>query len=290
MSKKPIDFKKPTFALNWLDTAVDLERRKLAKCPVLPDMAPGHEAAQGWAYVVVGYFLLEQAFKLLLHLRKISPARTHTLSSELYDLLPDQDKMVLREYYRDYREANDRAAGFPFHDLDSFLSNLDGQRNSRGRFVGSFDWRYYLIENMYGSAMPVVSIDLLHEVAYGAARIIEYLVHGRFEPSKYTYSHRLHWPRKKKYSEWMTVRINTPGLTLPEDGLEILWGPDYRDRHDFIVHQKGRFAICFDKLPNDQTLSIVDKRAEVEAFDVDEGFRSVGIVRHSPTRPHGPIR
>ncbi|MDE2981074.1 MAG: hypothetical protein OXU74_07755 [Gemmatimonadota bacterium] len=280
MSKKQIDFKDPVFALNWLDTAIGFERRKLSKCPVLPDMAPGHEAAQGWAYVVAGYFLLEQAFKLLLHLRKTSPARTHTLSSELYDLLPDNEKDTLREYYRDYREACDRATGFPFRNLDSFLSNLDGQQTSSGRFVGSFDWRYYLIEKMTGAAMPIVSIEMLHEVAYGATRIMEYLVHGRFEPSQYTYSHRMHWPRKRKYLEWMTVRINTPELHLPESGLEILWGPDYRHRYDFLIHHgNGRFNIGFNKLPKDQGIQIIDKRDEVEAFDPDEGFKSIGIVR-----------
>ena len=271
MGKKPIDFKDPLFALNWLDTAIDFERRKLTKCPVVPDMAPGHEAAQGWAYVVAGYFLLEQAFKLLLHLRKTPPARTHTLSSELYDLLPDKDKNILREYYRDYREGCDRATGFPFRDLDSFLSNLDGQQTSGGRFVGSFDWRYYLIEKMYGAAMPIVGIEMLHEVAYCATRIIEYLVHDRFEPSQYTYSHRMHWPRKRKYLEWMTVRMNTPGLNLPESGLEILWGPDHRDRYDFLV-QRGqeRFDIYFEELPQNPGVRIVDKRDEVEAFDADE--------------------
>ena len=288
MSKKPIAFKDPLFALNWLDTAIDFERRKLTKCPVLPDMAPGHEAAQGWAYVIAGYFLLEQAFKLLLHLRKIPPARTHALSSDLYARLPAKDKDILREYYRDYREGCDHATGFPFQDLDSFLSNLDGQQTSGGRFVGSFDWRYYLIEKMSGSTMPIVSIEMLHEVAYGATCIIEYLVHDRFEPSRYTYSHRMYWVRKRKYLEWMTVRINTPGLDLPEGGLEILWGPDYRDRYDFLIHQgNGRFTIGFNKLPEDQGLQIMDKSDEVEAFDADEGFRSIGVVRPSPRGPRG---
>ncbi|MDE2782529.1 MAG: hypothetical protein OXK77_06210 [Gemmatimonadota bacterium] len=266
MSKKPIDFKDPIFAHHWLDTAISFERRKLAKSPVLPDLAPGHEAAQGWAYVVAGYFLLEQALKLLLHLRSIPPARTHALSSELYDLLPDKDRDILREYYRDYREACDHAAGFPFRDLDRFLSNLDGQQNSSGRFIGSFDWRYYLIEKMSGASMPIVSIDILHEIVYGATCIIEYLVHDNFEPSKYTYSHRMHWPRQRKYLEWIEARINTPGLKVPENGLEILWGPDYRGRYDFLIHcGQGQFSICFGELPEDQGRP-VDKRSEVEAF------------------------
>ena len=248
--------------------------------------APTRNARLSTAHA--GYFLLEQAFKLLLHLRKIPPARTHTLSSELYDLLPAKDKDILREYYRDYREGCDHATGFPFQDLDSFLSNLDGQQTSGGRFEGSFAWRYYLIEKMYGAAMPIVSIEMLHEVAYCATRIIEYLVHNRFEPSQYTYSHRMHWPRKRKYMDWMTVRTNTPGLSLPGRSLEILWGPDHRDRYDYLIHQgNGQFNIGFSKLSKEHGLRIIDKRDELEAFDADEGFRSIGVVGYSPRGSHG---
>ena len=230
MSRKPIDFKTPNFALAWLDAALDMEKKKLEKCPVANDMVPGFEVATAWAYVVSGYFLVEQAFKLLLYLRKKKPKRTHThtLSSDLFDQLPSADRALLREYYHDFRCAFDGAGTFPFSALDDYLFNLDGAKNREGKHVGSFDWRYYLIENMYGDAMPTVGIEFLHEIAYGLSRIIEYAVHEKFEPSRYTYSYRLRWPRKRKYGHWLTVRRNSHDWDTSRPRLEILWGPDYR--------------------------------------------------------------
>ena len=52
-------FKEPLWVIMWLGTALRAEQRKYEKCPVLPDMVPGHEAAEAWGYVVAGYILLE---------------------------------------------------------------------------------------------------------------------------------------------------------------------------------------------------------------------------------------
>ena len=57
-----IDFKDLLWITAWLDTALEKEKEKYEKCPVIPDMVPGHEAAQGWGYVCTEYFLLEEAF------------------------------------------------------------------------------------------------------------------------------------------------------------------------------------------------------------------------------------
>lgn len=279
MTKQPIDFKEPILALKWLDTALDMEKKKLAKCPVARDMVPGYEVATAWAYVVSGYFLVEQALKLLLDLREKQPTRTHTLSSELFDHLPSADRALLREYYHDFRCAFDGASTFPFSTLDDYLANLDGAKNRKGQHVGSFDWRYYLIENRYGDAMPTVGIEFLHETAYGVNRIIEYAVHERFEPSRYTYSYRLRWPREKKYSHWLTVRRNSHDWDRPRLRLEILWGPDYRRWFDFIIFdEESTPRLGFGKMPEDHGLAVVDMRAEVDAFDVKEGYRSIGVT------------
>ena len=76
-----ITYKDPLWIMAWLDTALKKEREKYRKCPVTPDLAPGHETAQGWGYVVTGYFLVEQSFKALLHIcgEKDVP-KTHSLS------------------------------------------------------------------------------------------------------------------------------------------------------------------------------------------------------------------
>ncbi len=78
---KGIRFKDRTWVLAWLDTALEKEKEKYAKCPVIPDMVPGHEAAQGWGYVVAGYALVEQSFKALLHLREKNVPARHSLSN-----------------------------------------------------------------------------------------------------------------------------------------------------------------------------------------------------------------
>ena len=44
-----------------LETALKQEQNKYALYPNLPDMVPDHVNAQGWCYVVAGYFLLEMA-------------------------------------------------------------------------------------------------------------------------------------------------------------------------------------------------------------------------------------
>jgi len=48
------EFKNPRWMLKWLDTALDVEKRKLKSYPIKKDMIPGMEAAQAWSYVVTG--------------------------------------------------------------------------------------------------------------------------------------------------------------------------------------------------------------------------------------------
>ena len=48
---KTIDFKDPFLITAWLDTALEKEKEKYKKCPVIRDLVSDHEAAQGWGYV-----------------------------------------------------------------------------------------------------------------------------------------------------------------------------------------------------------------------------------------------
>ncbi len=61
--------------------------------------------------------------------------------------------------------------------LGDFLMELDGPKH-RGRRVGSFDWRYYLIENPRSETLPYVSIEFLHEVVFGVLCVAEDAVGG----------------------------------------------------------------------------------------------------------------
>lgn len=178
--------------LKWLDTALDMEKRKYKSCPVKQDMMLGHEAAQAWGYVVAGYSLVEQSFKALLYVRgEDKVLRKHSLST-LFSMLNDEDKLVIREYFTDFREVLGNTGNwFPFKSVDMFLDNLDGEENSRkSDHFGSFIWRYFLIEERDDLTMPKVSVEFLHEISFACARILEFLVHNNSQPSRYTFSMR----------------------------------------------------------------------------------------------------
>ena len=235
-AKQIIDFKDPLWITAWLDTALEKEKEKYNKCPIVQDVVSGHEAAQGWGYVVVGYFLVEESFKALLYVRGKEKVPTEHSLSTLFSLFDNGDKLVLREYYDDYQAAIGGTVGaFPIKSLDDFLANLDGDKNIRGDHIGSFDWRYFLIEEKRSKVMPMVSVDYLHEIVFGCTRIIECAIDGSKKPSHYTLSFRMRWKRKKKYNDWLFVRMNSDGWDDLGDRLEILWGPDYLGRYDLYV-------------------------------------------------------
>jgi hypothetical protein len=238
-------------------------------------MVPHHEAAEGWSFVVTGYILLEQSLKALLHFRGATPPRVHSLYG-LFDLLDNDDKDTLREYYLDFKGASGGNIGaFPFGMLDDFLLNLDG--GQKGRATGSFDWRYFLIEQMQGQKMPLASVDYLHEVVYGTNRVVGYAHNGRSNPSRFTYSYRLRSDRMRNYIPWLTVRMNSDGWRDLGDRLEILWGPDYRGRYDLMLFKSEGQHKYFSDIPDSFDLPVIDKRTEIETFDAEEGLRSIGI-------------
>ena len=131
--------------------------------------------------------------------------------------------------------------------------------------------------------MPTVSIDYLHEIIYGCKQIFHAAHQGNFDPSTYTNSWRMHRQRNiGTYRYWYMVRMNSEGWGELGDRLEILWGPDYRDRYDWQIF-KGEGALrYFCQLPEHPPVPVVDKRQELGEFDLEAGLRSIGV---SPIRP-----
>lgn len=70
--------------------------------------------------------------------------------------------------------------------------------------------------------------------------------------------------------------MNSDGWGDLGDRLEILWGPDCFGRYDLLLFKGKRARPYFCELPKDFEIPIVDKRKEIEDFDVEEGLVSVG--------------
>jgi len=280
-----ITCKKPLEVWAWLDTALNKEWQKYATTPVTLDWAPGHELAQAWGYVVAGYFLIEQGLKAVLCACEIEPPKIHSLSV-LFAKLPTEDQDILREYYNDFRCAFPSMNSFPLATLDKFLMNLDGTKNDQGRYIGSFDWRYFLTEEGHGATMPLVSINVMHEIVYGCVQLARPTDKRNGRAGKATYSWRLHWKRRDLQQDWLAVRMNLPEWRQESNRLEILWGPDYDGRYDYLVFQDGQIQSFFSPLPNTGgvKLKVIDKRSELESFDPEEEFRSIGITVNQPAR------
>ena len=141
------------------------------------------------------------------------------------------------------------------------------------------------MEDRQGERLPLVSAELLYEIIDGVARIIEDAVYGKSRALEGTYGWRRHFERKEKYRDWIMVRAQSDGWKKSEDRLEILWGPDYQGRHDFIVFRGGRIGINFSVIPDGHGLPVRDKRVEIDAFDVEEGLKSIGVTRRAPSLP-----
>lgn len=268
-TNQKIQFKDPQEIITWLETALQAEQEKHKQFPILPDTMPGYEAAQAWGYVVAGYFLIEESFKALLYLRNIEAPRIHSLT-KLFSRFPADDKDTLSEYYSDYRAAiGGVGSNFPFRTLDDFLENLDGDPNKKGSdYIGSFDWRYFLIEETRSQDMPFISIYYLHEVAYGCIGITKYIHRGNegVNPRQDTYSWRMHWQRREKYGEWLTERLNSDDWRDLPDRWEILWGPDHIGRYDILRIKGGDALPGFSAIPRNSPLPVVDKRKQVAEF------------------------
>ena len=173
---------------------------------------------------------------------------------------------------------------FPYDTLDKFLANLDGGFIEKsGDHIGSFDWRYFLIEEKRSPKMPTVSVKYLHEIAFGCIEMIKSLHYGQGDPRRYTNStnsRRRIRERRKKQNRWLTVRRNSDGWGNLGNRLEILWGPDCFGRYELILFEGKDMKPSFHELPKDFDLPIVDKRKEIEDFDAGERLASVrGLMR-----------
>ena len=286
MTARTIKFKKPLHILHALDTAVKMEKEKYKSIPVGHDMIPMHDALRAWSYVVSGYFLVEQSFKGLLVVRKKKVPRIHSLT-RLFKRFDKNDKVTLREYYTDFRAVICGGNTYPFETLEDFLVNLDGDLEEfNDEFIGSFDWRYMLIEDRQSDKFPFASVDFMHEIAYGATRIIHHAYNKIEDPRHVTISWRKRWIRKEKYEHWLTVRANTEGSDNLGDRLEILWGPDYRGRFDMLIFSGNTRRLCFAEKPRDHHLIEIDKRTEVENFNVEEGYEGISATIRLPSNDH----
>lgn len=278
-----INFKKPVRILMWLDAALKHERLKYQKAPVTRDLIPEYEMAQGWGFVVAAYSLLEQSFKALLYMRGEQVPLKHSLT-DLFNMFETEDRGVLCEYYSDYKATAEGMSSFPFEALDDFIGNLDGDPNKRGSDrIGSLDWRYSPIAEATRQTMPTVSIEFLHEIIYGCNQLVQAVHQGNFDPSTYTNSWRMHRQRNiETYRYWYMVRMNSKGWAELGDRLEILWGPDYRDWYDWQIFRGEGAQRYFCELPEDSLVPTVDKRQEIEEFDIEAGLRSIGVSRIHP--------
>lgn len=274
-----ISYKDSRFIVTWMDLALKAEWRKFAQVPVTRDIIPEAEVAQGWGYVIAGYSLIEQGLKAILFLRSRAQEKTHVLSS-LWSELSDDDQSVLNTYYDDFIQTFSGVDKFPFETLEGFLVNLDGGARVRGQHVGSLDWRYFLTERSTASRMPQVSIYVMHEVAYACIRVIDSIVRNDKNVVFDTYSWRLRQKRLRRLRDWLTVRMNSPKWGQQSDRIEILWGPDYADRYDYLVFEEDRIRYIFVQPKETDKIGLmkIDKRDELKSFDPAEGFRSIGVT------------
>ena len=138
--------------------------------------------------------------------------------------------------------------------------------------------------------MPRVSTNAMQEIVYGCTQLAKSIDREDRGSRGATYSWRLRWERSNRYRDWLMARMNSPDWGQAGDRLEILWGPGYDDRYDYLVFEGGQIRSFFARLPDEEEtdLSVVDKRREVDAFDVDQGFRSIGVTVSRPARRRGP--
>ena len=188
-------------ACAYLQAALDMEKEKYSKVPVIPRMPKSYTNSLAWGYVVAGYFLLEEALKLLVIARGKTYTNIHNLT-QIFMKLDKVDQDVLAQYYRDFHGTHETMGGFPIGDLPGFLRNLDagGTKNRSGNVA----WRYSLIEKPEGNHLPLVNAEFLHELTYGAIRVTRHIVNPSSpNPVQFTYSLRRHSDRRRGAIKWL---------------------------------------------------------------------------------------
>lgn len=246
-------YKEPVLMLAQLGGALKAERRKLEATPVEQDMAPVAEHWQAWGSVVAGYSLLEQALKAILNLRDKKPKKTHALL-DLFRRLPEEYQVILYRHYDDFLEFAPRMDQFPFRLLRDFLGGLDGER-------GFSDWRYFLIEEEQ-EPLPVISLEVIHELVNGCLLLFESIWRGEGNPRDGLYSVRLARDRWYRHRDWAQSFLGTI-REHQQDEIVLLWGPDDAGRYDYIMCTGQLVLRVLAPFPSDCEMRVVDRREEL---------------------------
>ncbi|MYC68994.1 MAG: hypothetical protein F4X12_22020 [Acidobacteriia bacterium] len=285
-NSQKIKFKDPIRIIAWLEAALEHEREKYQKAPVQPDSVPQYEMARAWGFVVAGYSLLEQSLKALMYMRKVQVPIKHSLTA-LFEQLGPSDQDQLREHYSDYRETATGMRQFKYESLDDFFKNLDGDSNRQGSdTVGSFDWRYFPIEEARSQTMPTVSIDFLHEITSACIQMVLRIQKGDSNASSFTHSQRMFDHRSVEiYRSWYGKRMTSEEWTELDDRVEILWGPDYKGRFDYQIFRGTESTRFFGIPPDVFDLPVMDMRMQVAKFTEEVRSRDASQRRLDAIAP-----
>lgn len=264
-----INYKKSYEITIWLRAALQCEWSKLASNPIHHGPLIKLNHAEDWGYIVTGYFLLEQSLKALLHECKRKTEKTHDLYSH-FEWLPNEHKVSLRAHYSDFVKTFPGLQQNIPDEIDEFLKNLDGPCSR-----GSLDWRYYLIEERPVDQLPVIDINLIHEIAFAICMTHKEIVGGHREPEDISYSFRLSCDRMRIMSLWCEHRMRFPDWDKLGNRIEKLWGPDYADRYTFTIIEEDQFHPFFDKIPDElvNEFPVHDMTGEFQSFQKDEAIK-----------------
>ena len=181
-----------------LERALKVEKAKWAGCPLHPNSPTMFVGIHEWGWIVAGYHLIEIALTGIAIARTGKRKRTHKLVT-LYNEIPNEDQNILSGFYDDYRATAESIRGRGSERLEEFLENLDGPCGGNG----SVAWRFLVMEKRERQEVPIVNIDLMHEVTYGCIQLMQLGTDGREEALQQIFSERMEeeareWDRRKK--------------------------------------------------------------------------------------------
>lgn len=108
-----------------LSRALGFQRKLLDQEPIHEDLIAESEAVAAWPFVACAYRHIEQSFKSLLGLRRISfprgGAQGHLIYHKHFKVMPENDRAVIRRSHRAYRSLHDY---IPHLSADGFLQSI----------------------------------------------------------------------------------------------------------------------------------------------------------------------
>ena len=122
--------------------------------------------------------------------------------------------------------------------------------------------------------MPRVSINVMHEIVYGCVQLVHYINNCPDMPGECIYSERLRWRRLDRYKDMRLDQRDQPGCKQKGNRIEILWGPDYKDRCDYLVVKDGMPHRYFGPLPDTEEVELerIDRRGELKLLGLEDAF------------------